>query len=258
MSESSADPVMLLNGGGVDTLIRCRDQYPHGATHLGKLARPRDIVSLGPTLDAGFKTGVDNEVYCGWDLNKFVRQIGYIERATFGRTLTHRERMSALAPLGLDSPAMGLPGTAPLPRWHKNLLWVTVPDVVGDAKATARRWSEWAPLLSHLPLALCVQDGAGDVGIPWSWPNLRALFMAGTTGYKLSNEMADICQEGKKRGLLIHCGRVNSRRRIRYLRGLHFVDSIDGSGFDTYRDTHLPWGLQEVAAPETQEHFERA
>lgn len=63
----------------------------------------------------------------------------------------------------------------------------------------------------------------------------------------MSQEMADICREGKKRGLWIHAGRVNSAKRIRYMRGLEFVDSIDGTGFDKWRDTHLGWGLDEVS-----------
>jgi hypothetical protein len=31
--------------------------------------------------------------------------------------------------------------------------------------------------------------------------------------------------------------------------GLRFVDSIDGSAFDKFRDTHLPWALKEVSTP---------
>jgi hypothetical protein len=240
--------VHLLNGGGLPTLQRCRDQYRAGDTHLGRLARPRHIGKLLETLDAGFKVGVDNDAFCNWDLPAFVRQIGHIERAVFGRVLTHAERISALASLGLDSSSMGLLPPAPLPPWHENLLFVTVPDVPFDAAATARRFAEWAPLLSHLPLALCVQDGAGDVGIPWSWPGLRCLFMAGSDAYKCSTEMAEICREGKRRGLWIHGGRVNSRRRIRYMLSLDCVDSIDGTGFDKFRDTHLGWGLHEASS----------
>ncbi|MFL6125756.1 tyrosine-type recombinase/integrase [Actinophytocola sp.] len=105
--------------------------------------------------------------------------IGQIERQLWGRVLTHTERIAALAPIGLDRPAGWPPRVlkAP-PAWHRNLLFVCVPDVPFDAAATARRWSEWAPLLANLPLALCVQDGATVTGIPWNWPGLRCLFMA--------------------------------------------------------------------------------
>ncbi|RBM18100.1 hypothetical protein DI005_20115 [Prauserella sp. PE36] len=238
--------MLLLNGGGLPTLLRCRDTYAHGE-HLGRLARPRHVSRLRDTLEAGFCVGLDNDAFSDWNLPTFTRMIGHVETALYGRVFSHRERIAALAPLGLDGTAIGLPPTPPLAPWHPNLLFVTVPDVPFDAAATARRFADWAPLMSHLPLALCVQDGAGDTGIPWNWPNLRCLFMAGSTNYKLSTEMAEICREGKRRGLWIHCGRVSSRRRIRYLLGLDCVDSIDGTCFDRYRDTHLPWGLDAVA-----------
>lgn len=196
---------LILNGAGLPTLLRWRQEHGAGATHLGRLARPRHIGRLRETLAAGIKVGVDNDAFSSWSLTRFCRQIGHIERAMYGRTLTHLERITPLAPLGLDGAAMGLP-PQPLPPWHENLLFVTVPDVPFDAAATARRFADWAPLLSHLPLALCVQDGAGDVGIPWGWPNLRALFMAGSTAYKLSDEMAAICREGKRRGLHLGWG----------------------------------------------------
>jgi hypothetical protein len=249
----------LLNGGGLPTLLRCREEYPHAREHLGRLARPRHISRLRETLNAGFKTGVDNEVFCGWDEARFINQIARIEEALYGRVLTIGERFGRFyVPKGwngttADTSRVGVLPYAPLPATHPNLLFVTVPDVVGDARATAERWSQWAPLMSHLPLALCVQDGAEDVGIPWSWPGLRCLFMAGTDSFKLSKTLADICREGKRRGLHIHGGRVNSCKRIRYMKSLGCVDSVDGSGFDKYRDTHLGWALQEVAATSRQE-----
>jgi hypothetical protein len=244
--------VLILNGGGLPTLLRCREQYPAAANHLGRLARPRHIGRLRETLEAGFKVGVDNDAFSNWSLPKFCQQVGHLEHALYGRTLTHSERIAPLAPLGLDGTSIGLPPPPQLAPWHANLLFVTVPDVPFDAAATARRFADWAPLLSHLPLALCIQDGAGDIGIPWGWPNLRAVFIAGSTAYKLSAEMAEICREGKRRGLHVHAGRVNSRRRIRYLLGLECVDSIDGTGFDRYRDTHLGWGLDGVSASSYQ------
>lgn len=246
--------MLILNGGALPTLKRCRDQYDCGATHLGRLARPRHISRLRETLDAGFKTGVDNEAFCDWDASAFIAQVGHIERALYGRVLRPYERIAPLASMsGASWSAIGATAPSPLAVWHPNLLWVTVPDVPFDARDTLRCFGEWAGLISHLPLAFCVQDGAGDVGIPWDWPNLTCLFMAGSTSYKLSEEMADICREGKRRGLWIHAGRVNSRRRIRFLLGLgDVVDSIDGTGFDRYRDTHLGWGLREASATSYQ------
>jgi hypothetical protein len=252
-STGSARPrgnaVHILNGGALPTLNRCRDQYPLAAEHLGALMRPRHISRLAEILAAGYPVGIDNDAFSNWNLQSFVVVIGKIELAVFGHIATHAQRTGPLAPLGLDPAASGLPAPPSLAPCHRGLLFVTVPDVPFDARATARRWSEWAPLMSHLPLALCVQDGAGDVGIPWGWPGLRALFMAGSTSYKLSTEMAEICREGKRRGLHIHAGRVNSRKRINHLLSLDgVVDSIDGLSFERWRDTKLGWGLRAVAA----------
>ncbi|ONI88165.1 hypothetical protein ALI22I_20475 [Saccharothrix sp. ALI-22-I] len=169
--------------------------------------------------------------------------IGRIEEALWGRALTLSERTATMMTHFVhEGDGNGLGSEA----WHPNLLFVTVPDVPFDARGTARRFCEWATLLSHLPLAFCVQDGAEKVGIPWDWPNLRALFMAGSTKYKLSQEMADICREGKRRGLHIHGGRVNTLNRIRHMIRLECVDSIDGSGFDRWRDTYIGGGLEFV------------
>ncbi|RJQ66170.1 hypothetical protein D5S17_35690 [Pseudonocardiaceae bacterium YIM PH 21723] len=245
--------MLLLNGGGLRTLKRCREQYPAGATHLGRLARPRCIGQLRETLDAGFPVGIDNDAFCRWDLKAFAQQVCHIERALFGRVLSVWERVSPLVTVPDESWALlGRTAPEPLAAWHPNLLWMTAPDVPFDARATLQSFLDWSPLLAHLPMAYCVQDGARRAGIPWDWPNLTCLFMAGSTEYKLGPEMAAICREGKERGLLIHGGRVNSRRRIRYMLSLGVVDSIDGTGFDLYRDTHLEWGLREVSATNYQ------
>jgi hypothetical protein len=241
---------VLLNGAGLPTLQRCRSLYAHGH-RLGRLARPRHAYRLRDTLDAGFLVGLDNDAFSDWSLDRFVEMIGVVEAAVFGRILTHAERAAVLAPMvGADPAVLGLPASK-LPASPPNLLFVTVPDVPFDGVATLRRFAEWAPMMPHLPLAFCVQDGAGAAGIPWNWPGLRCLFMAGSTDYKLSVEMAAICREGKRRGLWIHAGRVNSRKRIRYLHQLDCVDSLDGTGFDQWRDANLPWGLEEAARNET-------
>lgn len=231
--------MLILNGGGLPTLERFR--HPN----LGRLARPGHFARLRDTLDAGFKVALDNEAFSNWNERAFFSMLWAL------RDATHRTR----PPLWqITEPLYGRPSWAeheaaePLAPWHPNLLWVTVPDVPFDAHATAERWSQYAPLMGDLPLALCIQDGAGDVGIPWDWPNLRCLFMAGSTEYKLSAEMAAICREGKRRGLQVHMGRCNSEKRIRYAKSLEFVDSCDGTGADKFRDTHLPRLLRAAGA----------
>jgi hypothetical protein len=94
----------VLNGGGLPTLLRCREQIPHAREHLGRLARPRHISRLRDTLDAGIRTGVDNECYSSWNEKLFVRQLGIIETALYGRPLTMTERLSPLFPTAGSGP----------------------------------------------------------------------------------------------------------------------------------------------------------
>jgi hypothetical protein len=96
--------VLILNGGGLPTLERCRTQYAGGDTHLGRLARPRHISKLRPTLAAGLKVGVDCDAFSDWNLDRFVAMIGQIER------LRMRERwIAGLIPRREP----GRPGDAP-------------------------------------------------------------------------------------------------------------------------------------------------
>lgn len=127
----------------------------------------------------------------------------------------------------------------------KGALFVTVPDVVGDHAATLRRWKVWEPLVSarHRP-AFVLQDGCEQ----WQQvPDCPAVFIGGTTGYKLGDAAARLTREAKLRGIWVHMGRVNTRRRIRYAKSIG-CDSIDGTGFSMFTDTHLAWGLRECAA----------
>jgi hypothetical protein len=118
-------------------------------------------------------------------------------------------------------------------------LFVVCPDVVGHARKTLNRFEQWRPVLDslRLPLALAGQDGLEDCDVPW-WA-LRALFIGGSTKWKLSHAAADLAREAKRRGKWLHMGRVNSKRRVEYAHGLG-CDSIDGSKFSWYPDTYLP------------------
>ncbi len=199
--------------------------------NLGRMLQPRDFSRFTDTLAAGYMVGVDNDGFHGVNFDRFSRMLGVIrdelwgEQPTAGQLLCHaaggKWPVEEPSPLG---PPPAMHGPTP-----ENLLWVVVPDVVADAAETYR-WFQWlAPSMSDLPLAFAVQDGAGDIGIPWDAPNLRCLFLAGSDRYKLSTEMAQIAQAGKKRGLWIHGGRCNSLRRARHFAAIG-CDSFDGTG----------------------------
>lgn len=120
-------------------------------------------------------------------------------------------------------------------------LFVTAPDVVGDAAATITRWPFWSQMLRGLGWlpAFVAQDGL----TPERMPNLKdgrgALFIGGTTEYKESDAVRALCGYAKARGIWIHWGRVNGKRRYE-LAIKAGCDSIDGTGFSMYPDTNIP------------------
>ena len=71
-------------------------------------------------------------------------------------------------------------------------LWVAAPDVVGDAAATLRQFAQWEPELRArgLSVALVGQDGLTRDAVPWD--RLDALFVGGSTAWKLSDDAAGL------------------------------------------------------------------
>ena len=81
------------------------------------------------------------------------------------------------------------------------------------------------------------QDGLSPDQIPWA--ELGALFIGGSTVYKESTEARSLCALAKARGVWVHWGRVNGRRRYELAR-LAGADSYDGTGFSRFPDTNIP------------------
>lgn len=119
--------------------------------------------------------------------------------------------------------------------------WITVPDVVGNAQLTRILWDYWQPELEGLPLAYVAQDGAEHFGVPWT--SIRCLFIGGTTDFKLSLQAAKLIRHAKTLNKLVHMGRVNSDKRLRYAFHLG-CDSVDGTGYQRYSKFHLRNGLR--------------
>ena len=105
--------------------------------------------------------------------------------------------------------------------------FATAPDVVGDHEATVKRSLPWLPRIQALgyPAAFVAQDGATPDGLPWT--AFDVVFIGGTDQFKLGREAVNIAVEGRRRGMWVHIGRVNSRQR--FLRFSHIADSADGT-----------------------------
>ncbi len=118
-------------------------------------------------------------------------------------------------------------------------LFATAPDVMGDAAATLVRSAPFFPLIRELgyPAALVAQDGLQHLTVPWD--TFDALFIGGTTEWKLSHHAVALMAEAKRRGKHVHVGRVNSKKRIIWAE-LCGADSVDGTFLTFGPDINLP------------------
>ncbi len=186
---------------------------------FGRLLVPEHFPRARDTAEAGIPWAADNGCYQGLDAPLY------------------RAMLATIA---------GLPGC----------LFVVVPDVVSNSRATGELWREWAPEVAAAghPLALVAQDGLRSADVPWD--ELGALFVGGSTEFKLSLAAADLVAEANERGLHTHMGRVNGARRLNYAR-LIGCDSVDGSGFSRFRDTWLELAIREWRTAPLRSHQHR-
>jgi hypothetical protein len=138
------------------------------------------------------------------------------------------------------------PGDEPYLRWLRQraehigrCAFATAPDVVGDAAATLRRSLPMLPRIRDLgyPAALVAQDGLEHLPVPWK--SIDAIFVGGSTAWKLGPAAAGLVTRARAHGLTVHMGRVNSLRRLRYAHtiGCH---SVDGTFLAYGPDRNLP------------------
>lgn len=186
-----------------------------GHPYFGRLITPRGGHRLTPILDAAMSWACDNDAYSAWCPDRFRRMLARI-------------------------------------AWEPRCLWVACPDVVADARSTLDRFDEWTPEIERVgqPIALVGQDGAECLDLPWD--RFACLFVGGTTAWKESTAAMGLCDEAKRRGKLIHVGRVNSMRRLRKVWDWGTVDSVDGTCFSRWPNTFFPAAIRWVAELESQ------
>jgi len=120
------------------------------------------------------------------------------------------------------------------------MIWFTLPDEVGDHYRTRQLFDLWYDRLRVTYMipecvlqekaAFVLQDGVTSADIPWS--KIGAVFLGGTTGFKLSRLAYSLLEEARLRGKWTHVGRVNTPDRATYFHRV--TDSIDGSGLCLY------------------------
>lgn len=118
--------------------------------------------------------------------------------------------------------------------------FATAPDVVGDAVATLERSSPMFSAIRSLGyrVALVAQDGLENLDVPWL--SFDALFIGGSTEWKLSREAASLVHQATLNGIEFrHMGRVNSYLRFTYAKSIGCT-SVDGTFLAFGPDVNLP------------------
>lgn len=128
-------------------------------------------------------------------------------------------------------------------------LYVSVPDVVGSARRTREIWKYRHDMVPEgWPLAYVCQDGSEDIGIPWD--ECDAVFIGGSTEWKMSKHAAAILKTATILKKHKHVGRVNTLRRFKHFDELG-ADTCDGSGLSRYS-----WMLERLVATEHHPLFD--
>jgi EAL domain-containing protein (putative c-di-GMP-specific phosphodiesterase class I) len=96
------------------------------------------------------------------------------------------------------------------------------------------------------PLAIVLQDGATIKNTPWQ--DIQAVFVGGSTDWKLGEEARHLIHYAKNNNLWVHVGRVNSIKRLRYCKENN-VDSVDGLAFAKYNKTYVDKAIRFLEIP---------
>lgn len=118
-----------------------------------------------------------------------------------------------------------------------NCIWFAMPDEVGDHAQTMTLFHKYSAVLEHKfscsiahKTAFVIQDGCTIDSVPWG--EITAVFLGGTTRFKMSHNAYKILEEAAKKNKWIHIGRVNTPDRVTHFYDI--ADSIDGSGLAKY------------------------
>jgi hypothetical protein len=181
---------------------------PYRSKHLGVLCSPRCV--YGNDIEE-WTWAADNDAYSDWNPDRYRKMLDRV----WGR---------------------------------KGCLFVTAPDVVGDAERTLELFEEWYDDLSAVlqPIALVAQDGLVPDMVPWQ--RIDALFLGGSDLFKMGEDARSLVEQARARGKWVHMGRVNTQQRMRYAKAIR-CDSIDGTSLSWFRDTYLPSTLAHAAQP---------
>lgn len=181
--------------------------YKQGYPNLGILSSPRRYYKAHEGIE-DWSWAADNDAFGNWDEGRYLEMLNYIRTELSG------------------------------------CLFITAPDVVGDAVSTLRNFSKWRPIIGDLPVALVGQDGMEDP----PWDEFDTFFIGGSTEWKMGDTAKRLAYTAKERGKWLHMGRVNGQQRLRYAMALG-CDSIDGTSIGWFKTQKLMPFLRHAAGP---------
>lgn len=123
---------------------------------------------------------------------------------------------------------------------REKCLFVACPDIVGSAQRTIEVFKVWRPKLDGWKVAFVCQDGQEHLPIPWD--EIDAVFIGGSTSWKLSVHVERIIKTALLLGKHVHVGRVNDPNRYAHFERLG-AHTCDGSGLARY--THMRVAVRE-------------
>ena len=174
------------------------------------------------------------------DLAECSTQLGGLDVEELFTPLTRRKVKRPDAHFAIDNGAFSTfssIGFINLLRNHEDrkmlCRFVAVPDVVGDARRTLEVFRHWRKRheLVGWRLAFVCQDGIENLPIPWAC--VHAVFIGGSTDWKMSKAAAACVKAAKAMDKWVHIGRVNTPGRYEYFADMG-ADSCDGTGLARY------------------------
>ena len=205
---------MILLVSGATATVR---KHAH-SKHLGRLIQPRNGNDVADLVACGLPAGADNDALQGVDPDLLL--------AMWDRLRDHSGDW-----LKFVTPPDAVEKTADGPR--------------GDWGGTLWLFKSWLPALRKrgLPAAIVAQDGATVATVPWA--EIQALFIGGSTAWKLGEQAEELIWAASARKKWVHVGRINSMVRINRFDPMP-VNSFDGGQFSMFPDTYIPRYLERL------------
>jgi hypothetical protein len=204
---------LLLVSGATATIRRLA-----GHPHLGRLTQPRCGNDIAEMAASGLYWAADNDALAGIDPDRLMDMLDAMATTDLSRCL-----------FGAVPDAVEMTDQGPRGSWE-GTLWLF------------RAWRR-AYEARGIPPAIVLQDGATVETVPWG--DIAAVFVGGSTAWKLGQEAEGLIRAARARGKWVHVGRVNTERRLKHFDAIG-IDSFDGTQFSMFPDTYIPRWLKRL------------